>query len=616
MWDRFPPRMRKAITTALEKAGHARLDEASTEHLLAAVASDPTCAGFFMLDECGVAPAKVLAQLNGAIGPGSASRAEPAASNTLQMMTPYAVTPWTERATRMSSAAMHVLDVAVAEADRRGDRQVGTEHLALALARLGQTNPAAKLLADLGFTHDRGEAALKTWRRRGVPGQRGGAGSALSSPTMRWLSQPIRAIAHYPTLAWHVLVGKSLGHPAFVTNPYPLYRKLRERSPVRRDPLAPVWVVTRYADTMTMVRDPRFKKDPFAAERLPPVAREQLAVSDASAGRASAEMVSMLFLDPPEHTRVRGIFTKAFTPRRLESLRSRIAQVAEKRLDRAEQRGDRSIELIGDLAYPLPVTVIAELLGFPPEDYEQIKKWSDAMAEALTLSPTADAQARAFRARMEIRQYFEGIVARLKQSPGENLISALITGEGGDVKGSDRGERLGPDELFSNSILLLVAGHETTTNLIGNGVLALLQNPDQLRDLRANPDLIASAVEEMLRYDAPVQWMSRVTGETLELGGVEIERGQVILGSIGAANRDPAIFADPDRFDIRRKENRHLSFGAGAHFCLGAALARMEAQIAVTALIQRYPKLRLAGGKLKWRKGLSFRGVHELRLLT
>ncbi|MGB7158769.1 MAG: cytochrome P450 [Tepidisphaeraceae bacterium] len=582
--------MRKAITTALELAGRDGAEEASVEHLLRAITQDSTGAAAFMFEQSGIAPAALSERLTIRSDAG----------------------PRPERATRFSSAAMHVLDVAVAEAQRRGDRHVGTEHVALALTQTnGGVSSAA--LKELGFTHDRGDAALRTWHRRGMPRQRTKLGAAIfATPVLRTIAHPIERIAHYGAMGWHVYVGKSLGHPRFVTDPYPLYRKLRETQPVRKDPIAPVWVIMSYAETMTMLRDPRFRKDPFAAERLPPVAREQLAVSDAAAGRASAEMVSMLFLDPPEHTRVRGIFTKAFTPRRLEAMRTRIQQITDQRLERAETSSiDGTIELIRDLAYPLPVTVIAEMLGFPPEDYERIKKWSDEMAEALTLNPPADAQARAYRARQEIREYFNAIAARLKETPGDNLISALLTGEAY----GERGERLHPDELFANCILLLAAGHETTTNLIGNGVLALLQNPDQLRDLREHKDeLIASAVDELLRYDSPVQWTSRVTGETVTMAGKEIERGQILLASVGAANRDPAVFPDPDRLDIRRKDNRHLSFGAGGHFCLGAALARMEAETAIGTLITRYPKLQLATKKLRWRKGLTFRGVHELPL--
>jgi cytochrome P450 len=592
MWEQFPPRMRKAITAALEEAGRQGCDQASAEHLLAAITKDPACAANFMLEHAGVRPAAVLERLK------IATADDPRA-------------PAPERAGKFTSAALHVLDVATAEADRVGDRHVGTEHVALALTLTNNT-VAAQTLKDLDFTHDRALAALKTWHRRGMPRRRrhGLLGLISHTPPLRWLAPAL----HYPALAWNVFVRNSLGHPGFVTNPYPLYKKLRRTQPMRKDPLAPVWVITSYAETMQVLRDPRFKKDPFAAERLPPVVREQLKVSDAAAGRASLEMVSMLFLDPPEHTRVRGIFTKAFTPRRLESLRPRIQQITDKLLDRAEARGragDGTIDLVRDLAYPLPVTVIAELLGFPPEDYEKIKKWSDEMAEALALRPSEEAQARAYHARQEIREYFNGIVAKLRERPGENLVSALLTGEAY----GERGDRLNLDELFSNSILLLAAGHETTTGLIGNGVYALLRHPEQLRDLREHTDeLIESAVEELLRYDPPVQWTSRVTGETLEIGGQTIERGQILLASVAAANRDPAVFPNPDQLDIRRQDNRHLAFGTGIHFCLGAALARWEAQVAIATLLRRYPNLALAKQKIRWRKGITFRGLHALKL--
>lgn len=594
--------MRKTITAALEEAGSCGLDEASVEHLVLAMTNDSSCAACYILEHAGVSPTALRNRLRpeGAAAPPSEGSRLP--------------TRWSERAQRLSPAALHVLNTAIAEADRVGDRHVGTEHIALALAVVNRS-PVTRALQELGFTHERGLAALRAWHRQGMPRIRLGlAGEVFSAPPLRQAMRPVQWLSHRATLTWNVLVRKSLGHPGFVTNPYALYRRLRESEPVRKDPIAPVYVITSYAGTMSMLRDPRFRKDPFAGERLPPVVREQLGVSRAAAGRASAEMVSMLFLDPPEHTRVRGIFTKAFTPRRLEALRPRIQQITDERLDEAEKRGEgQTIELMRDLAAPLPVTIIAELLGFPPEDFSKIKKWSDEMAEALALAPSTEVQARAYQAREEIRTYFDGIVETLARSPGENLISALLTGE---AQG-ERGERLNPDERFSNSILLLAAGHETTTNLIGNGVLALLRNPDQLRDLRQHTDeLIEPAVEELLRYDPPVQWTSRVAGEAITIGGVEIPRGQIVLASVAAANRDPAVFIDPDTLNLRRKDNRHLSFGTGIHFCLGAALARWEAQTAIGTLVRRYPRLALATSprRLRWRKGITFRGLHELPL--
>jgi len=570
--------MRRAMSRALEEAGKRGHDEALPEHLLLSIAADSESAAAFMFERSGLAPQRLIEAIDR-----RSTRAGPPQ----------------QRAARFAAAAMHVLDVAVDEADRCEDLHVGTEHVALALSR-ANNNLAGEILQEMAFSHDKATHALHLWIERGMPRRRGRLDSlAPKSPLLRAAIAPVQKLARLPTLAWKVYVGKSLAHPRFVTDPYPLYQKLRETMPVRRDPLAPVWVVTRYADVATVLRDARFRKDPFAGERLPSSVREQLGIPADASPRTFAETVSMLFLDPPEHTRVRGIFTRAFTPRRLESLRARIQQITDKRLDRATATG--RMDVIADLAVPLPICVICELLGFPPEDYPRIKKWSDDFAAALGLNPSPDEQLRASQSRDELRRYFDPIAKKLAREPGENLISALL-----------QENALSADELFTNTTLLVAAGHETTTNLIGNGVLALLRHPDQLDDLRKNPDLIGSAIEELLRFDCPVQWTSRVAPEACELGGVRIERDSIVLASLGAANRDPAQFVDPDRLDIRRKDNRHLSFGAGIHFCLGAALARMEGEIAIGSLINRFSDLKLSRAKLRWQKGLTFRGVRSL----
>jgi cytochrome P450 len=582
MWERFPPRMRKAVTAALVEAARRGHDQMLPEHLLLTLIDDPECAASFMLERAGISSEALIAELEPAMAAGS-SRLQRAAS--------------------ISSPAMHLLDVAVGEADRLGDRHVGTEHVAVALTRIN-SNVASEVLARLNFTGPSAEKALKAWRREGMPRQRHGLSRVvIRSPILRRIIEPFEKAARIPTLAWHVYVRKSLGHPRFVTDPYPLYRWLRERHPVRKDPLAPVWVLTRYDDTMQMLRDPRLLKDPFGSQRLPNTVSEQLDVPIENKFRSSVETVSMLFLDPPEHTRIRSIFTKAFTMKRMEMLRPRIQLICEKRLDRVGGKGE--MELMRDLAAPLPVTVIAELLGFPPEDYDKIKRWSDDMAEALGLNPGPDAQSRAAKARADLRVYFDEVVKGIEKHPGENLLSALLAP---DV------DVLTRDEIFTNSILLLAAGHETTTHLIGNGILTLLRNPDQLRDLRDHPALLPDAIEEILRFEPPVQWTSRATAEVYDIRGQRISAGQVLLASVGAANRDPEVFADPDRFDIRRKDNRHLSFGAGPHFCLGATLARMEASIAISTILSRFPNLRLGKGKLRWQKGLTFRGLKTFPL--
>jgi len=451
-------------------------------------------------------------------------------------------------------------------------------------------------LRKLGLTPEAADAELRRWIAEGMP--RGWGGKSWSG-----IFGPIQKLLRSGAIAWKVYGRKSLGHPGFVRNPYPLYRWLREREPVRLDPLAPVWILTRFDDVATMLRDPRFKKDTFAAERLPKLVREQLG---AEREFADAESISMLFLDPPEHTRVRGVFARAFTPATLAALRGRIESICRERLDRVEAAG--RMDLIADLAYPLPVMVIAELLGFPVEDFEKFKKWSDEMTAGLALNATPAARLKAVEAREELREYFDQHADEIRVRRPDSLVARMLEME-------NRPDGLKREETFTNSILLLAAGHETTTNLIGNGVLALMRNRQQWQMLVEDRGLIERAVEEMLRYDPAVQWTSRLAGEAIEMGGKTIRAGQIVLGCAGAANRDPAKFPDPDKFDIRREGNKHISFGTGIHFCIGAALARMEAQVALAALVQRFPDMRLAGGKLKWMKGLTFRGVTELPVI-
>jgi cytochrome P450 len=585
MWKRFPPRMRRAIAAAVDAAAARGCDEVSAEHLLLAVCQDAESAAVFLLERAGVGRTAVLAEL-ASIAPSGPNHQQKAA--------------------RLSPAALHVLDVAAGEATRLGHAHVSTGHVALALT-ITNHNGASDLLAKMGLTHDRAAAALAQWTADGASRRR----ASETPPANRWLDrlqEPVRRVLRLPSIGWKVFVGRSLGHPRFVTNPYPLYRWLRDRHPVRRDPLVPVYVVTRYADVATLLKDPRFRKDPFALDRLPAVVREQLGIPPSTTRSAEAETISMLFLDPPHHTRVRAFFTKAFTPRIIAGLRPRIERITESRLAKVRPTG--TMDVIDAIAYPLPVIVIAELLGFPPEDYPLYKQWSDDFAAALGLYSTSEQQMAAAKSRTELRAYFDKLVEHHQRdgSSGsdDNLLPALLAME------HEEGA-LSRDELFINAALLLAAGHETTTNLIGTGLLALLRHPDQLAAAAADPSLIESTVEELLRFDSPVQWVSRVVGERMELGGVTLEPGAIMLGSLGAANRDGRQFADPDRLDVRRTDNRHLAFGSGIHYCLGAALARLEAQVALAALL-RLPNLRLAQRRVRWKRGLIFRAVRQLNV--
>jgi cytochrome P450 len=384
--------------------------------------------------------------------------------------------------------------------------------------------------------------------------------------------------------------------PEFLADPYPTYHRLRAEDPVHRSPLG-FWVLTRYEDVVTVLRDPRFAKEAMMA-----VVAVRFGIAPGTIG------LSMLDRDPPAHTRLRSLVSKAFTPRVVERLRPHIQQIVDGLLARVEGQG--SMDLIEEFAYPIPVIVICELLGVPVEDHEQFKTWSLDIArglDAIMLPVDSEVARRSGTARQALLGYFRGLIAERRVSPRDDLLSGLIAAE-------EAGDRLSEDELLATCILLLVAGHETTVNLIGNGTLALLRHPGELRRLRENPALIASAVEELLRYDGPVQRTARMPSDDVQIGGRTIARGEMVMPFIGAADRDPAQFPDPDRLDITRSDNRHVAFGMGIHFCLGAPLARVEGQIAINTLVQRLPGLALATEKPEYRQSLTLRGLTALHL--
>lgn len=386
--------------------------------------------------------------------------------------------------------------------------------------------------------------------------------------------------------------------PAALNDPYPIYERLRSETPIAWDGFS--WNCMRYADVQAVLRDHRF----LAGDGLPPA--EWLAATGfGPLFQARSKM--MLFSNPPDHTRLRSLVSKAFTPRVVDGMRVRIQQIVDELLDQAQARGQ--IELIEALAYPLPVNVIADMLGIPLAQHDQFREWSRDIADFIggTTEPEEHMLRRALKSVQEMSEYFLSLAAELRRNPREGLLSAMALAE-------DQGDRLSAEELAANAILLLVAGHETTTNLIGNGTLALLRHPEQLALLRNNPELDVSAVEELLRYDSPVQGTGRRASADTEIGGVQISTGQWVNVFIGSANRDPAQFHEPDRLDITRSENRHLSFSHGAHYCLGAPLARLEAQIAIATLLRRFPHLRLADAPIIWRNNFTLRGLAALYL--
>jgi hypothetical protein len=382
--------------------------------------------------------------------------------------------------------------------------------------------------------------------------------------------------------------------PEFLADPYPMYHRLRAEEPVHHSPLG-FWVLTRYEDVVAALRDPRLAKEAIAG------------FIAARFGAPIPQMgLSMLDRDPPDHTRLRALVSKAFTPRVVETLRPHIQQIVDGLVDAAQDKG--SMDLIEEFAYPLPVIVICEMLGVPVDDHERFKSWGLDIArglDAILLPPDSEVGRRAVAGRRALADYFRDLIAERRAAPRADMLSALIAAE-------EAGDKLSEEELLATCILLLVAGHETTVNLIGNGTLALLRHPDQLRRLRDSPGLIGTAIEELLRYDGPVQRTARIPSADVVIDGHTIAKGEMVMPFIGAADRDPAQFAEPDRLDIARADNRHIAFGWGIHFCLGAPLARVEGQIAINTLLKRLPRLTLDTDKPHFRQSLTLRGLQAL----
>jgi cytochrome P450 len=381
-------------------------------------------------------------------------------------------------------------------------------------------------------------------------------------------------------------------HPLLVQfreNPYPLYQYLLANAPVQWNDLLGAWTLARHADVVASLTDPRFSAD-RTKQAVPELAEYESAKS-------------MLVSDPPVHTRLRALVSKAFTPRMVEQLRPRIIAIVGELLERMARR-DGSADLIADLAYPLPVVVIAELLGVPAEDRVKFQEWSAVMAASLDPLVSVELANQVTVARDGLHAYLRGIIAERRRAPRLDLISALAAVE-------ERGDVLSEPELVLMCQLLLIAGHETTVNLIGNGMLALLRQPDQFQRLREDPALITPGIEELLRFDSPVQMTGRIALEAVEIDGHTVQPGEWILPLLGAANHDPAQFADPGRLDLGRNPNPHVAFGRGIHFCLGAPLARLEGTIAIGALVRRFPNLQLAGEPVR-RNQITLRGLQSL----
>ena len=378
-------------------------------------------------------------------------------------------------------------------------------------------------------------------------------------------------------------VSYDLTSPAVMADPYVLYEELRQKDPIHRMRLINAWALTDYEDVETVLLDhKRFSSGESKLEYAP--------------------YRTMLDLDPPDHTRLRALVSKAFTPRAVAALGPRIEETVGELLDALA--GKNRFDLIGEFAFPLPVIVIAEMLGIPAQDRDRFRSWSDDIAMAVEPILNHEEIARVERSSDEIVAYFEHVIEERRRRPEDDLVSALVAAE-------EAGDRLNHDELVGTLMLLLVAGNETTRNLIGNGMLALLRHPDQLQRLRERPDLLESAINELLRYDSPVQLNIRVVREDMEFKGKRFRAGQRIIALTGAANRDPKVFPAPSALDIARRDKSHISFGRGIHYCLGAPLALLEARIAFAGLLERFGSIRLLSVPVP-RSQIVLRGVEDL----
>lgn len=389
------------------------------------------------------------------------------------------------------------------------------------------------------------------------------------------------------------------GDPAMCEDPYPMYRRLRETEPVHRSPLG-FWVLSRYADVALVQQDLRFDRGLRPGESV----IEAWGGPDSTISREAHRWI--LFMNPPDHTRIRGLVRSAFRYRTMAALRGRIQHLVDQLIDDAAARnGGGSMDVVADVAHPLPVTVISDLLGLPIDDHEQCRGWAEAIGHVFEPIQTDLKRQRAADAIEESTDYIRSWVAKRRRSPGDDLLSSLIAAE-------EAGDRLTDEELISTVNLILLAGHETTRNLIGNGTMALLRHPSEIERLRADPALVPGAVEELLRYDSPVQSNRRMARVDVEIDGHRIAAGDRVFAVIGAAHRDPAVFPDPDVLDVGRPDVRPLSFGGGAHFCVGAGLSRIEAEVVFRTMVGRLEGVGFGAEPPEWRDNFILRGLRTL----
>ena len=591
MWIRFNKELRRALLRASDETGGAR--RVNTQDLLRAIEAENDVV------------TRVLAHAGASPSAGGNPSGSPDRGASAHMELNDA--PLGEAEPALTPEARASMERAYQLAVELDDWYIGPEHLLLALIQEPEKSAAGREISERGVTWEAAGRALVM-----VQAQRLRAPRNVHAPELRARrakrrirggAASVKRLAYGLTQYRQPYMPYLLFRRRTMDSPFGFYKRLR-RQPVYWDSYLQHWIVTGYDDVVAALAEPKLSQRVFAPsvwaadDHLPFVQREFRSLHDGLD-------LQMLFQDAPEQTRQRALVAKRFTPRVIAQMREQMQTLTDELLDAVEPAG--RMDVIADLAIPYPITIIVRMLGLPVSERVQFKKWSVDYFSHLTFESTLEQDLAVHHSYRAATEYFRPFILERRNAPGEDLISLLS-------RPDENGELLPDDEIVSACLMLLATGHENTTRMIGGGVNALLRHPEQLQLLRADPALIGSAVEEMLRYDSPVQWTLRHLRDDLDWRGQSMKKGQRVQIGIGPANRDPAQFPDPDRFDIARARNRHVAFGYGSHFCLGAALGRLETQIVIGGLVARFPALR-QDRPAEWvQDGIAFRGPKTLQV--
>jgi len=574
LWDVMPPRTRHILQDAIKiAAGRASVEP---HHLLLALIDSRRSGAQYLIQHCDADISRLRDDL---IAEQNSDSAQPSLGEII-----------------LSPPLLQLLAEALELSKSLGRPYVASTHLLMSLA--ASNLPLGARLRNAGLTPEALRRAWRRWQREPNLRRRWALGLEAASvfrPVMPRIPS-IKTMAALAGIPWKVVAKKSLLHPGYRSDPFRMYDVLRSTRPFALDPLLPAFIAVNYADVQFVIKDGRFGRGPFLSDSFPTLVRRQLGGPEHQRGLPAM----MLFADPPRHTRIRAAFMRVFNSVSMDVIRRQMAETIQELLDQMATR--KSVDLIEMFSGPLPTTVITRMMGLPGADAPLLSAWSDRMVPAIGIHSSLQDLAAADAAYTEFSDYLK---LKLASRSKEGMLGALLEGDAADLP---------QEEFIANCMLLLMAGHETTTSLITNGIWLLIRHPEQRAIAMRDPKAMALAVEEILRFESPVQWTGRVAIADVDVAGQKVLRGDLVLAGIGAANRDPAVFSEPDQFKVDRPDNRHIAFGFGIHYCLGAMLAKMEAQMALYEFFRRFPHATLARDSLRWRPGLVLRCPEQLIL--